>query len=175
MRTYFWITAASLGLLLGCAEDGTKKPTTTLPKDSNTTDTTDNRTTVSKPALGGGQTPATGATGATLDTTDNANSEPVRPDNSAINQRDQDEDTVLPTDQATSEGDRKIMAEIRQRINRNKEISFNGTNVKIPTFDGKVTLRGPVASEAEKKMIEEIAHDVAGKENVTSELEVAPD
>jgi osmotically-inducible protein OsmY len=46
--------------------------------------------------------------------------------------------------------------------------------VKIITQDGKVTLRGPVASPEEKKRIEEMASQVAGAGNVQTELEVEP-
>lgn len=174
MRTYFWVTAASLGLLLGCAEDGTKKPNAALPNDSNTTspDVDGDRRTVSKPALGGGNTPATAVRPGTV----NDDADPVRPDNSAVNERDQDEDAIVPTDQGNNERDLEITQEIRQRVVQNKEMSTKGQNVKIITLGGKVTLRGPVASEAEKKIIEEIAfNEAGGKENVTSELEVAPE
>jgi osmotically-inducible protein OsmY len=44
--------------------------------------------------------------------------------------------------------------------------------VKIITQNGKVTLRGPVKSEEEKKQIEQIAAEVAGVGNVQSQLEV---
>jgi osmotically-inducible protein OsmY len=40
--------------------------------------------------------------------------------------------------------------------------------------DGKVTLRGPVRSEDEKSNLEAKAVAVAGQENVTNQLEVAP-
>jgi hypothetical protein len=180
MRTSFWITVTAASLaLLGCAEDGTRKPTTntTKPSSNTTANDADGRTTVSKPAVGGGNTPATSATPAPGTTTDRTttDTDTPRPDNTAVNKRDQDPDAVLPTDQGNNAEDLRISSEIRQRINRNKEISFNGKNVKTPTLGGKVTLRGPVASEAEKKMIEDIAEDVAkGAENVTSELEIAP-
>ena len=51
-------------------------------------------------------------------------------------------------------------------------MSSDAHNVKIITQDGKVTLRGPVATEDEKKKIDEIAADVAGAEKVDSQLEV---
>jgi hyperosmotically inducible protein len=213
MRTYLWIsvTAASLALL-GCAEDGTRPPETnnTTPNTSgsnttatsgannttgaNSTATNSNtgRTTVSKPALGGGNTPATSATdGAATSTpstprTGSATSgtgatgtdtDATRADNSAVNQRDRDDDTVLPTDQSNDQKDLDLSAKIRQNILRNKEMSLKAQNVKIiTTDDGKVTLRGPVASEDEKKKVEQIAHDAAGgADKVTSELEVAPE
>jgi hyperosmotically inducible periplasmic protein len=45
--------------------------------------------------------------------------------------------------------------------------------VKIVTNDGKVTLRGPVKSEQEKKEIETKAKQVAGVKNVENQLEIA--
>jgi osmotically-inducible protein OsmY len=135
---------------------------------------------VSKPAISGGETPATSATGKATTgntgkaTTENTDTEPVRPDNSGVNKRDQDPAAVLPTEQGNNQKDLDISAEIRRKILQNKEISVNGQNVKTPTVGGKVTLRGPVASDEERKLIEQIAKDVAGAENVTSELEVAP-
>jgi hyperosmotically inducible periplasmic protein len=173
MRKYLWITAASL-VLLGCADDGTPKPTTmTRPKPNSNTTTDVDRTTVSKPAIGGGQTPATSATAP--ETTTSTDVDVARPDNTAVNQRDRDEQAVVPTDQGNNQEDLNITADIRKRILQNKEMSIKGQNVKIVTLKGKVTLRGPVASEAEKQKIEQIAQDVAGTDKVTSELEVAPE
>ena len=95
-------------------------------------------------------------------TYDNAsNSEPVQPDNSAVNQRDRNDKAVVPTDQGNSQADINITAEIRRRIVDLKDVSISGQNVKIITNAGKVTLRGPVASDAERTTIEGIAHDLS--------------
>jgi osmotically-inducible protein OsmY len=51
-------------------------------------------------------------------------------------------------------------------------MSVNAQNVKIMTQDGKVTLRGPVKSDDEKKKIEDIALAVAGVGKVDNQLEV---
>jgi osmotically-inducible protein OsmY len=51
-------------------------------------------------------------------------------------------------------------------------MSVNAQNVKIITVDGKVTLRGPVASSEEKRRIGEIAGQIARSENVDNQLEV---
>jgi osmotically-inducible protein OsmY len=98
----------------------------------------------------------------------------VRPDNSAVNERDRDDKTLLPTDQGSSTADTEMTAEIRREVLKIEDLSFNGRQVKIITNNGKVALRGPVASDAERKAIEEVAYRVAKKENVTSALEVAP-
>jgi osmotically-inducible protein OsmY len=48
----------------------------------------------------------------------------------------------------------------------------NAQNVKIITVDGRVTLRGPVNSEEEKRLIGEIADRIAHSENVDNQLDV---
>jgi osmotically-inducible protein OsmY len=52
-------------------------------------------------------------------------------------------------------------------------MSINARNIKIVTSQGKVTLRGPVASAAEKDAIDKMARDVAGSDNVDNQLEIA--
>ena len=52
-------------------------------------------------------------------------------------------------------------------------MSVNARNVKIITADGKVTLRGPVNTQEEKDAIDGIAKNVAGKDNVDNQIEVA--
>ncbi|MBC7854639.1 MAG: BON domain-containing protein, partial [Pirellulaceae bacterium] len=66
-----------------------------------------------------------------------------------------------------------ITADIRKQILAHEDMSINARNVKIITADGKVTLRGPVNSPSERDIIEKIARDVAGKDNVDNQLEVA--
>jgi hyperosmotically inducible periplasmic protein len=56
---------------------------------------------------------------------------------------------------------------------KDKSLSTDAHNVKIIASDGKVTLKGPVESEEEKKAVENKATQVAGAENVTSEITVA--
>ena len=96
------------------------------------------------------------------------------PDNTGVNERDQDGTTKTPTDQKENEVDVERTAEIRRRITDTEDLSVNARNVKIITADGKVTLRGPVASQSEKDAIAKIAEDVAGAENVDNQLEIAP-
>jgi hyperosmotically inducible protein len=81
---------------------------------------------------------------------------------------------VLPTDQGESAADLQMTAEIRRRIVDLSEISTSARNIKIITRDGRVTLRGPVASEQEREMVERIARDVAGAEQVATEITVTP-
>jgi hyperosmotically inducible periplasmic protein len=94
------------------------------------------------------------------------------PDNTDVNERDSDEDTLTPIDQGGSEGDRKITQQIRQAVMDDDSLSFTAKNVKIITVDGKVTLRGPVKSEQERTAIGAAAKKVAGA-RVDNQLEVA--
>ena len=97
------------------------------------------------------------------------------PDNSAANK--QDRNTTQPTaDQAkNTTSDREMMQRIRRDIVDDKSLSTYAHNVKVIAKNGKVTLRGPVHSDDEKRTIEEYARKVAGEGNVTSELTVKGD
>jgi osmotically-inducible protein OsmY len=70
--------------------------------------------------------------------------------------------------------DRTITQKIRKAIHEDKSLSTYAHNIKVITQDGKVTLRGPVKSEDEKSNLEAKAVSVAGQENVTNRLEIAP-
>jgi osmotically-inducible protein OsmY len=50
--------------------------------------------------------------------------------------------------------------------------SLTAQNIKIVTRDGRVTLRGPVASDDEKSRIAQFAADVVGAERVSNQLDV---
>jgi hyperosmotically inducible protein len=93
------------------------------------------------------------------------------PTNTAVNVRDHTDATKTPIDQNENQTDIDITAGIRKRVVETN-MSTDAHNVKIITQDGKVTLRGPVQSDDERKQIEAIAHDVAGATNVDDQLEV---
>jgi hyperosmotically inducible protein len=90
------------------------------------------------------------------------------PDNTKMNKQEQ------PTaDQAkNNKSDLKLQKEIRRAIIKDKQLSTYAHNVKIVAREGKVTLRGPVKSDAEKTAVEQKATEVAGAGNVTNELTV---
>jgi sporulation protein YlmC with PRC-barrel domain len=73
---------------------------------------------------------------------------------------------------ANSTADRDRTAQIRKEIVAGKGMSANARNVKIITIDGQVTLRGPVNTEEEKRLIGEIAARIAQPANVNNQLEV---
>lgn len=94
-------------------------------------------------------------------------------DNTVKNTRDKEGETKTPLDQSNKPEDLKLTQEIRKAVMADDGLSMNGKNVKIITADGKVTLRGPVASAEEKKKIAAHARQCAGKIPVVNQLEVA--
>lgn len=64
------------------------------------------------------------------------------------------------------------MQQIRRAIVTDPSLSIDAHNIKIIARDGKVTLKGPVRSDAEKSAIEAKALEVAGADNVIDELTV---
>jgi osmotically-inducible protein OsmY len=99
----------------------------------------------------------------------------VNRDNTAVNKRDADARTMTPFDQSNTQADIDLVAKIRANVLEIKDLSVNGRNVKIITNQGKVLLRGPVASSSEREAIEKVAVDAAGAGNVTNNLEVDAD
>lgn len=94
------------------------------------------------------------------------------PDNSRVNVRDKGGKTLTPMDQGPSEEDRKITQLIRQSVVKDGSLSFTAKNVKIITINGKVTLRGPVKTAAERSAIETAARNVTGVGQVDNQLEI---
>ena len=96
------------------------------------------------------------------------------PDNSKANKRDRDGTTQTADGQNTgSKADTEMARQIRKSIYADKSLSTYAHNVKILVRDGKVTLRGPVRTGAERELVEQKAAMVAGAGNVNNQLEVA--
>ena len=93
-------------------------------------------------------------------------------DNTSRNARDRDQKTATPLDQGNSKADIDTTARIRKEIMADKSLSVNAQNAKVITANGQVILRGPVASDEEKRQLGEIAAKVAQAGNVTNQLEV---
>jgi hypothetical protein len=183
MRTSLLLFTAALLALAGC--DSTSRSTTTKTNSSTSS------TTVARPSYdsaassspaGDGDLKATNSAAtpgspsrlapASTDKPGAVGPASVEPDNTAVNKRDRDSSAKTPIDQNENQRDVNITAEIRKAVLAQKDMSINAHNVKIITADGKVTLRGPVNSEEEKKAIDAAAKNVAGKDNVTNEIEV---
>ncbi len=96
----------------------------------------------------------------------------TQPDNTARNSRDRQDQTLTPLKQGNSKTDVATTAQIRKEIIADKNMSVNARNVKIITIDGQVTLRGPVKSAEEKRLLGEIAERSLHSGNVDNQLEV---
>jgi|SRR5580698_767120 hyperosmotically inducible protein len=96
------------------------------------------------------------------------------PDNTKVNERDRNQSEPTADQQKENRPDRDITRDIRRSIVQDKSLSTYAHNVKIISQNGMVTLKGPVRSEEEKTAIEAKAATIAGKDNVTSQLEVKP-
>jgi len=96
------------------------------------------------------------------------------PDNTKVNRRDRAKGAATADQQKENAADREITQKIRQALMDDKSLSTYAHNVKIITQDGKVTLKGPVRSAAEKKTIEAKAAEVAGAGRVTNQISIAP-
>jgi hyperosmotically inducible protein len=96
-----------------------------------------------------------------------------QPDNTNANKSQQG---ASPTaDQGkNNKSDLQTMQRIRKAVIADKSLSSYAHNVKIIATDGKVTLKGPVRSEAEKASIEQKAVDVVGAGKVTNEITIKP-
>ena len=94
------------------------------------------------------------------------------PDNTAVNKRDQKTDSPTADQGKNKTTDLQLAREIRRDVVKDKTLSMYGHNVKIIAQSGKVTLKGPVKTEAEKKIIADYADKYAGQGNVVNELSV---
>jgi len=81
--------------------------------------------------------------------------------------------SLTPMDQGNSAAETKITADIRKGIMGEKNVSFNGKNVKIVAIGTRVTLRGPVKDDRERTVIEGIAKRTAGVSDVDNQLEIS--
>jgi len=97
------------------------------------------------------------------------------PDNTKVNKRDRAKGAVTADQQKENAPDRELAAKIRKAIVDDKELSTYAHNVKVVVQAGKVTLKGPVRSDAEKTAIAAKATEIAGAGNVTNSLSIAPD
>jgi osmotically-inducible protein OsmY len=97
------------------------------------------------------------------------------PDNTKVNKNDRAKSEPTADQAKNTLSDRQIMQGIRKSVLADKSLSTYGHNVKIIAEHGKVTLKGPVHTEEERKSIEAKAIEVAGAANVTNEMTVKGD
>ena len=92
--------------------------------------------------------------------------------NTRMNNRDRVADTTKPTDQSNDKADIRLAAAVRRAIENDKSLSTSAHNVKLIANGGVVTLRGPVASDAEKQKVAQIVGAVDGVKSVDNNLDV---
>jgi hyperosmotically inducible periplasmic protein len=98
-----------------------------------------------------------------------------KPDNSAVNKRDQNPGEATADQQKMSAADRDLTAKIRRSLMADKSLSTYAHNVKIISQGGVVTLKGPVRSDDEIKSIVSKAIDATGSsERIVNQMSVAP-
>ena len=98
----------------------------------------------------------------------------TQPDNTKVNERDRTKGAATADQAKDNMSDRDMMQKIRQSVVGDSSLSTYAHNVKIIAEHGKVTLKGPVRSEEEKKTLERMAADVAGAGNVVNEITIKP-
>jgi hyperosmotically inducible periplasmic protein len=96
-------------------------------------------------------------------------------DNTKVNKRDRQDSAVTADQGKNNQSDRETMRKIRRAVVADKSLSTYAHNVKIVSQGGKVTLKGPVHTEDEKKTIEAKASEIAGAGNVINQITVKGD
>jgi osmotically-inducible protein OsmY len=92
----------------------------------------------------------------------------VQPDNTKANK-----DQAVTADQQTNKAsDRDLAQQVRKAIVADKSLSTYAHNVKVIVQNGKVTLKGPVRSDDERRTVASKAAEIAGAGNVTNDLSV---
>lgn len=102
-------------------------------------------------------------------------SQQTAPDNTSVNKRDRSTSERTADQAKNNLSDREIMRHIRRDVVKDKSLSTDAHNIKIISEHGKVTLKGPVHTEDEKKAVEEYARKYAGDGNVSNEITVKGD
>ena len=100
------------------------------------------------------------------------NPPPVAPDNSGVNVRDRNPETMTAGQQSNAKGDVELTRRIRRAVVKDNSLSMMAHNVKIISANGSVILRGPVKTEQEKAAIALKAQAIAGADKVDNQLEV---
>ena len=99
----------------------------------------------------------------------------TKPDNTAVNKRDQNPGEATADQQKMNPADRALTAKIRKAVMADKSLSTYAHNIKIISQDGIVTLKGPVRSDDEVKSIMAKATDGTGSsDKVVNQMSVKP-
>ena len=95
------------------------------------------------------------------------------PDNSKVNTRDRSKNAQTADQQKENAADRELTRSIRHALMQDKDLSSYAHNVKIISQGGQVTLKGPVRTEEEKRVVEAKATEVAGAGHVANQMSIA--
>jgi osmotically-inducible protein OsmY len=95
-------------------------------------------------------------------------------DNTKVNKQDRAKGAVTADQQKENATDRELTQKIRKAVMDDKTLSTYAHNVKIVTQGGQVTLKGPVRTEEEKRMVEAKAAELAGADHVVNQITIAP-
>jgi osmotically-inducible protein OsmY len=99
----------------------------------------------------------------------------TKPDNTAVNKRDQSPGEATADQQKMNAADRALTAKIRKAVVADKSLSTYAHNVKIISQNGTVTLKGPVHSDDEVKSIMAKAAEGAGSpDKIVNQMSVKP-
>jgi len=99
----------------------------------------------------------------------------TKPDNTAVNKRDQSPGEATADQQRMNAADRALTAKIRKAVIADKSLSTYAHNVKIISQNGTVTLKGPVHSDDEVKSIIAKATEGAGSsDKIVNQMSVKP-
>jgi len=98
------------------------------------------------------------------------NAQTPAPDNTKVNVRDRSKDAVTADQQKENAADRDLTQKIRQALVKDKSLSTYAHNVKVVAQEGRVTLKGPVRTAAERQSVEAKAIAIAGEGHVSNEF-----
>ena len=97
------------------------------------------------------------------------------PDNTKVNKQDRNTSQATADQGKNNNSDRETMRKVRRAVMDDKSLSTYAHNIKIISQHGKVTLKGPVHTQEEKRSIEAKATEIAGDGNVVSQITVKGD
>ena len=99
----------------------------------------------------------------------------TKPDNTAVNKRDQNPGEATADQQKMNAADRALTAKIRRAVIADKSLSTYAHNVKIISQNGTVPLKGPVHSDDEvTSIIAKATERAGGPDKVVNQMSVKP-
>lgn len=78
--------------------------------------------------------------------------------------------TIVADQTKNNPTDLQLARNIRRDLVKDKTLSANGRNVKVVVQDGRITIRGPVRNDDERKKVLEIAQKYSGGNHVVDQI-----